>query len=49
MEKNVISIELLIQLLQKEQQKGGTTIEYNGTLICPENGNSIILTGEKQM
>jgi len=49
MEKNVISIELLIQFLKKEQQQGGTTIEYNGTFICPENGNSIILTSEIQM
>jgi len=49
MEKNVISIELLIQLLLKEQQGGGTTIEYNGTLLCVDNGNSIILSDEKQM
>jgi len=49
MEKNVISIELLIQLLKKEQQGGGTTIEYNGTLMCTDNGNSIILSVEKQM
>jgi len=49
MEKNLISIELLIQLLKKEQQGGGTTIQFNGTLLCPENGNSIILSSEKQM
>jgi hypothetical protein len=49
MENNSIKIEILIEYLVKEIEKGGKTIEYNGTLLCPENGNSIIITSEIQM
>jgi hypothetical protein len=49
MEKKLIKIETLIGLLKKEIEKGGLTIEYNGTLLCAENGNFIIITTENQM
>jgi hypothetical protein len=42
-----ISIEELIKILQDEQQKGAQTVEYKGTVIS-DNGNSILLTTEKQ-
>ena len=44
-----ISIEQLIEYLKQELENGGKTIEYKGTLVCIENGNSIIITTEKQM
>ena len=49
MTNNSIKIEILIEYLKKELEKGGKTIKYHGTLLCPENGNSIIITSEVQM
>jgi hypothetical protein len=42
-----ISINELIKILEKEKQKGAETVFYKGTLVS-ENGNSIIITTERQ-
>jgi hypothetical protein len=44
-----ISIKKLIKYLKEEKKNGGKTIQFKGTLLCPENGNSIVITTEKQM
>lgn len=44
-----IDIETLIKYLEEEKINGGKTIKYKGTLLCPENFNSIVITTEKQM
>ena len=44
-----ISIENLIWELKKLQKAGKNNIEVKGTLMCEENGNSIIVSTEKQM
>ncbi len=43
-----IKIEELIELLQYQLSKGGKTVQYQGTLLVPERGNTIIITTEKQ-
>jgi hypothetical protein len=45
----LITIDEMISLLKIEKEKGGKTIEYSGTLLVPENGNSILITTEKQI
>jgi len=44
-----ISIEKLIETLEKLKGKGATTVEINGTLFCPQDGNTIIATTDPQM
>ena len=44
-----IDIDTLIDYLQEERKNGGKTIKYKGTVLCPENFNSIVITTEKQM
>jgi hypothetical protein len=39
----------LINHLLELQKKGGKTVEYKGTVYCPETGNDIILTTEEQI
>jgi hypothetical protein len=41
-----IPIKELIEILQKEQEKGRETLKYKGTLLS--NDNSVLLTTEKQ-
>ena len=44
-----INIETLIANLQKLAEKGKTKVEIKGTLMCQQDGNSIIVSTEKQM
>ncbi len=43
-----ISIDDLIQMLQDEKEQGAKTASIQGTLLT-DNGNTVILTTEKQM
>lgn len=43
-----LTITELILLLKSEAMKGGKTVQINGTILCPENGNSIIISTQKQ-
>jgi hypothetical protein len=47
--KKTIGLSELIKRLQAEYLKGGETVEYDGTLLIPETGNTIILTTETQI
>lgn len=39
----------LIELLKEEMNKGASIVQVKGTILIPENGNSILITTEKQM
>lgn len=44
-----ISIQQLIKNLEELAKQGCTKVEVKGTLMCVENGNTIIISSEKQM
>jgi hypothetical protein len=44
-----INIQNLIEALEELKEKGATTVEINGTLFCPQDGNTIIATTDWQM
>ena len=46
--KKVLPIDELINRLQEAKSRGGKTVEFNGTILVPENGNTVILTTEPQ-
>lgn len=48
MNSATIDIEDIISRLKEEQKKGATVVGYKGTLFT-NNGNSIVITTEKQM
>ena len=43
-----ITLDELIKRLEEEKRRGGKNVSINGTLIVPENGNSVVITNEKQ-
>ncbi len=48
MEKQIVSVEVLIKKLQDQLQKGIEYIEVKGTLYSSQDGNTILCTSEKQ-
>ncbi len=44
-----IEIENLIKALEKLKEKGIETVQINGTLMCADDGNSIIATNQPQI
>jgi hypothetical protein len=45
----VMPIETLIALLEGLKKKGKKNVQIIGTLMCQEDGNTIIASTEKQM
>lgn len=44
-----MEIDKLAEVLNDLNKKGIKKIQVNGTLLCKEDGNSVILSNEKQM
>lgn len=44
-----INIKELITTLQKLSDKGNTTVQINGSLICQTDGNTVIISTDKQI
>ena len=44
-----MQIDELAEVLNNLNKKGIKTIQVNGTLLCKDDGNSVILSNEKQM
>ncbi len=44
-----VDIDKLIQYLENEKKDGATKVQYVGTLMCKETGNTIVLTTEEQI
>lgn len=47
--KKKISIDDLIKLLESEVAKGATHVIYSGTIVAPQNGNSVVITTDPQI
>lgn len=44
-----VEIKDLIEFLKYELNRGASYVEFEGTILIPENGNKVLLTTEKQM
>lgn len=44
-----VNLDFLIQELQNLKDKDCTEIQFNGTLMCKQVGNAIIISTEKQI
>ena len=44
-----LTIVELIKLLENEIKEGASIVQFDGTILIPDNGNKIVITTEKQM